>query len=105
MGESKFLPMPFELRALAFRIVAPTLMALAVLLVFASLPGKPTTTAFGPIETTICADENGREYVSSFDVLFDPTSSPAVDAAATPHLRAPTLVPNIRRPTRSVLRL
>jgi hypothetical protein len=97
--------MPFELRALAFRTIATTLVALAVLLALTSLPGK-STTALGPIETTVCADENGRDYTPSFDVLIEPTWSPAADAMiATQHLRAPTLVPDIRRPTHGVLRL
>jgi hypothetical protein len=97
--------MPFELRALAFRIVATLVVALAVLLVLTSRPGK-STTAFGPIETTICADEIGREYAPSFDVVIEPAWSPAVDATiAAHHLGASTLVPNIRRPTHGVLRL
>lgn len=97
--------MPYELRALAFRIVATTLVALALLLVSPLRPGKPTA-ALAPIETTISADENGREHAPSFDMVIEPSRGPAVGAMfATQHLSTPTLAPNIRRPTRGVLRL
>jgi hypothetical protein len=97
--------MPYELRAFALQTIAATLVALAVLLVLISLPGK-TATAFGPIETTICADENGRGHAPSCDVLIAPSWSLAVYATlTTPRLSPSAFVPNIRRPTRGVLRL
>ena len=95
--------MPYELRVLTLRIA--TLAALAVLFVLTSLPGK-TAAAFGPIETTICADENGRGHAQSCDVLIAPSWSPAVYATlATRRLSPSAPGPNIRRPTRGVLRL
>ncbi len=80
--------MPHELRALTLRTIAATLVALAVLFVLISLPGK-TATAFGPIGTTICADENGRGHAPSCDVLIAPSWSPAVYATLTTHASQP----------------
>lgn len=88
----------------ALRTIAATLMALVVLLVATSLPGKAAT--LGPVETAICADETGRGDAQTFDVMVQPSWSPAVQVTvSTQRLNAPTLVPDIRRPTRGVLRL
>ena len=93
--------MPFELRT-----IAAALMALAVLLGLASsLPGKAALVV-GPIETATCVDEGGREHPQPFDVVIEPSCSPAVHVTfATQRLTLPALVPNSRRFSRTVLRL
>ena len=89
----------------ALRTIVATLMALVVLLVSTSLPGKAATPA-GPIEIAVCTDESGRGDSQTFDAVVEPSWSPAVHATfATDRLSAPTLVPDIRRPTYGVLRL